>query len=249
VTGGSSLLAPDCAAMNARSAVSARLAAVLAAASAIGLAGACSSGRDTVTAPPFGTVEVPPVTIQPFVPPISGPDVAVDSVAMIGDSITAGSQDAIEAGLGTLGLDDVEIDAVSGRRMLVDGSNRSGLDAVEEIAESDPPDLWVIALGTNDVGNYRPEEYGPAVAELLGAVPQDAPLIWVDTYLDARPAESAAFNDVLRLSLAARGRSMLLDWSSIAAQDGVLRDGVHPSDFGVQAFSDRVVAAVDAWSA
>ncbi len=231
--------------MKARSAVPARLAAAL----AVVVASACSSGRETVTAPSFGTVEVPPVTIPPFAPPPSAPAVAVESVAMVGDSITAGSQDALEAGLGTLGLDEVDIDAVSGRRMLVDGSIDSGLDAVEEIADSDPPDLWVIALGTNDVGNYRPEEYGPAVAELLAAVPEDAPLIWVDTYLDGRPEESAAFNDVLRLSLAARGRSMLVDWSSIAAEDGVLYDGVHPSEFGIKAFSDRVVAAVDAWSA
>jgi lysophospholipase L1-like esterase len=249
VTAGCGPLAPDCAAMNARSAVPARLAAALAAALAIGVAGACSSERDGVTAPPFGTVEAAPATIQPLAPPLSVPAVAVDSVAMVGDSITAGSQDAIEAGLAALGLDDVEIDAASGRRMLVDGTTDSGRHAVEAIAESDPPDLWVIALGTNDVGNYRPEEYGPAVAELLAAVPQDAPLIWVDTYLDARPEESAAFNDVLRLSLAARGRSTLVDWASVAAQDGVLGDGVHPSESGIQAFSDRVVAAVDAWSA
>ena len=107
----------------------------------------------------------------------------------------------------------------------------------------------MIALGTNDVGNYRPEEYGPAIAELLAAVPADAPLVWVDTYLDGRPEESAAFNDVLRLSLAGTrpvdARRLVVDRRRGRRAD----DGVHPSEFGIQAFSDRVVAAVDAWSA
>ena len=234
--------------MNPLSGLRARPAAALVAVVAVGMA-ACSSDREAVSAPPFGTIAVAPVTIPPLASPSSTPAIPVESVAMVGDSITAGSRVALEEGFAGLGLDDVEIDAVSGRRMLVDGSISSGLDAVEEIAESDPPDLWVIALGTNDVGNYRADEYGPAVAELLAAVPLDAPLIWVDTYLDGRPDDSAAFNDVLRMSLAARGRATVVDWSAIATEDDVLADGVHPSELGVQAFSDRVIAAVDAWSA
>ena len=213
------------------------------------VAAGCSSERDAVSAPPFGTVEVAAGTIPELSPPASDPGVPVASVAMVGDSITVGSQRALEAGFAAIGLDDVEIDAVSGRRMLVDGSIDSGLDAVTEIAGSDPPDLWVIALGTNDVGNYPPEEYGAAIIELLSAVPAEAPLVWVDTYLDDLPEESAAFNEVLRMALAGRGRATVVDWSSIAPEDGVLDDGVHPSGFGVQAFSDRVVAAVDAWAA
>ena len=224
------------------------LAAVVATVLTVGAAG-CSSERDAVSAPPFGTVDVPAVTIPELAAPASVPAVHVETVAMVGDSITVGSQQALEASLAELGLDDVEIDAVSGRRMLVDGSIDSGLDAVTEIADSDPPDLWVIALGTNDVGNYPPEEYGAAIIELLSAVPAEAPLIWVDTYLDDLPEESAVFNEVLRMALAGRGRATVVDWSSIAPEDGVLNDGVHPSGFGIQAFSDRVVAAVDAWAA
>ena len=56
---------------------------------------------------------------------------------MVGDSITVGSQDALEAGLAALGLDDVEIDAVSGRRMLVDGT--IGLRARRRRARSPTP--------------------------------------------------------------------------------------------------------------
>ena len=241
---------PDWWPVNPLSGVGARPAALAALLAVGGLgAAACSSDREVVSAPPVGTVEVAPVTIPPLASPSSTPAVAVDSVAMVGDSITAGSRAALDAGFAALGLDDVEIDAVSGRRMLVDGSMTSGLDAIEDIAESESTDLWVIALGTNDVGNYRVDEYGPAITELLAAIPADAPLIWVDTYLDGRPEESAAFNDVLRMTLAARGRATVADWSTIAPEDDVLADGVHPSELGAQAFADRVLAAVDAWSA
>ena len=58
-------------------------------------------------------------------------------------------------GFAALGLDDVEIDAESGRRMVARRHDaRPGLSAVTVIAGDDPPDLWVIALGTNDVANY-----------------------------------------------------------------------------------------------
>ena len=31
---------------------------------------------------------------------------------------------------------------------------------------------------------------------------------------------------------------MVVDWATIAAEDGVLSDGVHPSELGIQAFTD-----------
>ena len=47
---------------------------------------------------------------------------------MVGDSITVGSMEALEQSFTTLGLDDVEIDAEGGRRMVLDGMMPSGLD-------------------------------------------------------------------------------------------------------------------------
>ena len=70
-----------------------------------------------MSSPPFGSVEVAPGTIPPLG---SGPGMApipVESVAMVGDSITVRAQAELELGLAALGLDDVEIDAVSGRRL------------------------------------------------------------------------------------------------------------------------------------
>jgi lysophospholipase L1-like esterase len=205
------------------------------------LAASCSADRDAAVAP-SSTAAVSD----------SGPIVAavpVDSIAMVGDSITFGSMQALEQGFATLDLDDVEIDAEGGRRMVVDGLPTSGVDAVADIADEDPPDLWVIALGTNDVANYEPEEYRQAIEVLLAAVPPDVPVVWVDTYLDEYRDRSALFNVELREALAERGQSTVVDWAAIASQEGVLSDGVHPSGYGIEQFTDRVVAAVDEWVA
>ena len=108
----------------------------------------------------------------------------------------------------------------------------------------------MIALGTNDVANYGPDEYGPAIAELLAAVPADAPLVWVDTYLDELPGRVGG---VQRRCCAPRspsaGTPRVVDWAAIAAEEGVLSDGVHPSGYGVEQFAERVVGAVDDWMA
>jgi lysophospholipase L1-like esterase len=131
--------------------------------------------------------------------------------------------------------------------MVVEGLPSSGVDAVSDIAGEDPPDLWVIALGTNDVANYEPEEYRRAIDELLAAVPPGVPVVWVDTYLEEHRDRSALFNVELREALAERGQSTVVDWAAIASQEGVLSDGVHPSGFGIEQFTERVVDAVDAW--
>ena len=210
---------------------------------------ACSSDRDASTAPAFGTV---PVTVPTgaLPPPLATTAAAeIHTIAMVGDSITVGSQDALEAGFGTLGLDAAVINAESGRRMVAGVRISSGLEAVDEITAAGTPDLWVIALGTNDVANYLPAEYADVINALLADIPADAPVVWVDTYLDDYQDLAAQFNDVLRTVLAARGNATVVDWASIASEDGVLTDGVHPSRSGGQEFTRRVVAAVDSWQA
>ncbi len=74
-------------------------------------------------------------------------------------------------------------------------------------------------------------------------------MVWVDTYLDEHQEESAAFNAELRAALAERGLASVVDWAAIAAEDGVLFDGVHPSGYGIEQFAGRVVGAVDEWMA
>jgi lysophospholipase L1-like esterase len=213
--------------------------------------GACSSGGSEASVPPFGTDGVVDVAGSIAAAPSTvATGIAIDRLAMVGDSITVGSTDELQASLTGLGLDDVDIDAQSGRRMVVDGGITSGLDGVQQVLDTGAaPDLWVIALGTNDVANYQPDEYADVISQLLTALPADAPVVWVDAYLANYPDESATFDDVLRQVLAERGNASVVDWASIAAEDGVLTDGVHPSGFGKDEFAERVASAVDDWMA
>jgi lysophospholipase L1-like esterase len=224
------------------------MARVAALAGAVVLAGAaCSSERQAASAPPSSEVVVAG-SVGAAPPTSANTMLDVEAIAMVGDSITVGSEDELVAAFAELGLDDAEIDAQSGRRMVVDQGITSGLDGVADVlAEGDPPDLWVIALGSNDVAGYAPEEYAGAIDELLAAIPAEAPIVWVDCYLTNYVDESAAFDTTLRQVLAARGNATVVDWATMAPQDGVLSDNVHPSPFGRLEFARRVADGVDAW--
>jgi lysophospholipase L1-like esterase len=226
--------------MAARTTATARGAALLAPLAMLAIAG-CSAEREAASAPPL-TV---PVAASVDAAPI-GPDApAIEHVAMVGDSITVGSRDELLEALADLGIEDVEINAESGRRMVLGGGITSGLDGIAEIlADGRQPDLWVVALGTNDLANYAVEDYDDAINELLAAIPADAPLLWVDCYIDGYESRSAAFADTLRQVLAERGNATVVDWLSVSGEDGLLTDGVHPSGAGRAEFARRVAAAV-----
>lgn len=197
----------------------------------------CSAGRDDAGAAP----EVRVSSVETTVPPIR-------SLAIVGDSITIGSEVELRERLAALDVDIMAIDAEDGRRMTSNGSVRSGLEAVGKLAARDAPDLWVIALGTNDVGQYAgAEDYAPVIEELLAAVPADAPVVWVDVYLESIPEESAEFNATLRRALRERGQAVVVDWADLADEDGVLRDGIHPSGYGIEQFAELVATAVSTW--
>jgi lysophospholipase L1-like esterase len=182
-------------------------------------------------------------------PPTSGNTIIdVDTLAMVGDSITVGSQDELVAAFAGIGLPDAEINAESGRRMVENDGVTSGLEGITEVLADGPtPDLWVIALGSNDVANYDADEYPTVIGELLAAIPADDPIVWVDCYLTDYEDESAVFDGALREVLAARGNATVVDWATVAATDGVLTDNVHPSGFGRSEFARRVVDGVNTW--
>ncbi len=219
------------------------------AAPALVVAAGCASEREASSAPPASEVAV--AGSVGAAPPTSANTILdVDTVAMVGDSITVGSTEELQAAFAEIGLPDAEIDAQSGRRM-VEGNDgiTSGLDGIAAVlAEGDEPDLWVVALGSNDVASYTPEEYPAAIDELLTAIPDGAPVVWVDCYLTDYEDESAAFDAALRDVLDERGNATVVDWATIAPADGVLADNVHPSGFGRAEFARRVTDGVAAWT-
>ena len=168
----------------------------------------------------------------------------IDAVVMIGDSITKGSLPALEERFGQLGMSSVTIEAENGKRMAVSSTqNPSGSSLAEFVTETSDVDhseeLWIVALGTNDIGQYdSPDELAAAVNEVLDRVPDEAPLVWVDTYFRDRPEQQELVNSIIRDRVERRGNSVIAPWSVFAPEDGVLTgDGVHPTRDGTEVFA------------
>jgi lysophospholipase L1-like esterase len=213
-------------------------------------AAGCASEHQSAAVAPYGTDHVVsvPDTVTPA-PNTAAGHINVKHLAMVGDSITAGAQPELQQAFTGIGLANVEINAEAGRRMVTASSITSGLDGIHKVMKDGPaPDLWVIALGTNDVANYEPQDYAGAINQLLAALPANAKILWVDCYLSKFKTRSQQFDTVLGQVLAARGNAKVVDWASIASEDGVLVDGVHPSGFGKDEFSRRVAQAVKDWT-
>ena len=177
---------------------------------------------------------------------------AIGSVVMIGDSITKGSTPALEERFDLLGLD-VDIEAQNGKRMAVSsGDNPSGSSVAEFIAGSSDDhsnELWVVALGTNDIGQYSsPDAIAAAVNEVLDAVPDESPLVWVDAYFRDRAEQQEVVNTIIRDRVTRRGNSVVAPWTEFATGDGVLSsDGIHPTDDGTEVFAFVVTDTTSAF--
>ncbi len=169
-------------------------------------------------------------------------------VVVIGDSITVAAAPQIVAG--ATGIDaDVTVLAEVGRRITFGTQPPAGTDVLAEVLADGDPDLVVVALGTNDIGKYSTiEEYAAEVGELVDLLPEDQPLVWINTYHSRLADESAALNAAVLEKLSERGTATIGRWSSIAQRDGMLRrDGFHPSDDGTQEFADLVVDEIENW--
>jgi lysophospholipase L1-like esterase len=177
----------------------------------------------------------------------------IDSVVMIGDSITKGSLPYLDERFGLLGLDHA-IEAENGKRIAVSSQqNPSGADIAAFFADNGDGDhsdeVWVVALGTNDIGQYAsPDDIAGAVNEVLNEVPDDAALVWVDTYIRGRPEQTDAVNSIIRQRVERRGDSVIAPWTAFVESDGVLSgDGVHPTSGGADVFAYVVTDTVRAF--
>jgi lysophospholipase L1-like esterase len=181
---------------------------------------------------------------------VDGVDVEVpegaQSVVVIGDSLTEGAAPMIEDALAVAGYENLAVDGASGRRttVSVDGGPNSGVEAVASARSSGlDPDVWVIALGTNDVPQYADgEDYAAIVTELLASLPDGAAMVWVDVYLRDHATGTGEFNNVLHLLLDSNPASVVAGWNERATADGMITDdGVHPTAEGQVVFADTIV--------
>ena len=183
------------------------------------------------------------------------------TMAMVGDSITEGSTPALTDVLTKRGFTSLDIRGRTNRRIREGGSGGSGgapvsgMDTLGDmLADGIRPQAWVIALGTNDVGQYDEDGYRELIDEVLGMIDSDVPVVWVDTYRPDRIDESELYNRLLRERIERRGNGYVADWFS-RASDRDLRllrkDGLHPNERGQLVFADLVgrglaVVAADA---
>ena len=219
----------------------------------------CGSG-DAGSASANGPVRPPAIEVSGDPAGISGAADAsadgaseIDSVVMIGDSITKGAMPFLDERFGLLGLDHT-IEAENNKRMAVSVSdNPSGAAVAAFLAENGDGDhtdeVWVVALGTNDISQYAgPDEIAAAVNEVLDEVPDDAALVWVDTYIADLPEQTEAVNSIIRRRVERRGDSVIAPWTSFVEGDGVLTgDGVHPTTGGADVFAFVVTDTVRAF--
>lgn len=172
------------------------------------------------------------------------------TVAMVGDSITVSATEPLHDELAALDLEVVAIDAQGGRRMTVGERDRlyTGADIVAVVQAQSSPDLWVVALGTNDIGQYGDRErIVEQIETLLDGIPDDTPVVWVDTWWRTRPDDAAEVNDAIRSVVDARPGSIVVDWGSHATADGVVAgDGVHlTAEVGTRRFAEVVADGVE----
>jgi len=182
---------------------------------------------------------------QASLPPV---DRSIDmpaSAAVIGDSLTESAQQEIAAYLNGLGVDVVTIDGAKNRRMTHGDHPDPGIDIVERIARVKHPDLWVIALGTNDVGaEVSPDQYAADVTSLLAQIPDGAPVVWVDVWIRDRQRQVETANQVLRDTVAGRPDTIVADWFSHGDDAGLIAgDGVHLTSDGRYMFAATIAAA------
>ena len=172
--------------------------------------------------------------------------------AMVGDSITKASLKPLTAALDQLGYTEIKIEAEVSRRIDVGDGKAEPLSGVKTmltmISDGVDPDVWAIAMGTNDVGKYPDAAaYGSLIDEMMSMPDAKVPIVWVDVYNPNQLPGTKIFNLVLRERARARGNATVLSWFDLASnpKSKILRsDHIHPNPAGTVVFADLVSKAL-----
>jgi lysophospholipase L1-like esterase len=183
---------------------------------------------------------------------LPAPQATRTKFGMVGDSITKASSKALTTVLGNAGYTDITIEAEVNRRIIVGDGKGEPLSGVKTlftmISDGVDPDVWAIAMGTNDVGKYdKPDAYGAMIDQMLAIPDSKIPIVWVDVYNPKQLPGTKMFNEVLRERADARGNTTVLSWFDLASnpKEKILRDDhVHPNEKGTLVFADLVSTAL-----
>ncbi len=198
--------------------------------------------------PEISVAAVPPAAVGQ----LPAPEAVRTKFAMVGDSITKASTASLTEALTAEGFTDITIKAEVSRRIAVGDGKGEPLSGVKTlftmISEGVKPDVWAIAMGTNDAGKYKTrEEYADLITQMMSMIDPKVPILWVDVYNPNQLPGTKMFNKVLREQAAARGNTTVLSWFDLASSpsEKILRDDhIHPNAKGTVVFADLVSAAL-----
>ena len=170
---------------------------------------------------------------------------------MVGDSITVRSKPALTTAFNAQGITSVVIDAEVSRRIEIGNGKQEPLNGEQVMTNllkvGVDPDVWVVALGTNDVGSYDQAGYAALIDAMLAKLPPSKPLVWIDVFRPSDMSDTVLFNQVLRDRAARRPHTLVASWFDVASKSPkklLTSDNLHPSDAGTLAFADVVGSAV-----
>ena len=182
-----------------------------------------------------------------------GPDVVI-----VGDSLTGGNSNYIGTTLRNAGLN-VRIEGLSSRRIAVSfdflGRRDSGVERVRSLkAAGVSPALWVIQLGTNDLGVIDgcgcpdPVAYaGSIIDQLLAEIGFDVPIAWVTVASRSQWDASRWFNAAIAIRAARDPYIALIRWNELStSRSDWFADHVHPNSTGVKAFAQMYIDRISA---
>ncbi|MEO5901747.1 MAG: GDSL-type esterase/lipase family protein [Ilumatobacteraceae bacterium] len=212
--------------------------------------GGSAAGQRTEATTP--DLELPAVVA----PTPAGSSTPIASVGMIGDSITVRSKPALTSVLASRGISEVVIDAEVRRRIEVGNGKGdapiNGETALRKLlADGVKPDVWVFALGTNDVGNVDHDAYSALIETMLAMPPATTPVVWVDVYRPSNLPQTKVFNSTLRTTAAQRPLTSVVSWYALASDKSkklLSSDNLHPNEAGESAFAALVGGAIAALS-
>ncbi len=179
-------------------------------------------------------------------------------VVIVGDSLTGGNSSYITPALRSAGLD-ARVEGLSARRIAVSynflGYRDSGIERIRSLrAAGVDPELWVIQLGTNDLGVVKNCGCADAIAfagalidRLLAELPADTPVAWVTVMNRADFDVTNTFNEALRRRAVVNPYLRLIDWAALSLQrpDWFI-DPVHQTIDGVVRFTQMYIDEIRA---
>ncbi|MFT3855276.1 MAG: hypothetical protein QM733_21460 [Ilumatobacteraceae bacterium] len=143
------------------------------------------------------------------------------SINVIGDSLTVGTASFLPADLRDAGWSPVGYDAHGSRGIVtkVSADPRTGMAAVDYLRTTNGDShVWIVALGTNDVGLWSSSEDVALIRQMLDAIGPGHLTLWVNVYLPASPSKQQRWNDALDQVAAERPTELVVDdWASYAA--------------------------------